>query len=1089
MPKSNVISNIFEATNIEHLSTCLSSFYEFTGYSIEIYDNNGEQQIIYIGTNLCKECHFRIPELRKLHLKNIKQFTSKCIKQNKILITNCHGNYYRAYAPVKYAGNAIGVLIIGPVIQRNKNTENSTATNKQKYSQLTKHLPEYSYEKLYNATSHILNLINKQITNHQQTHKLISEINKNRELQVELEEQNQKLIEYNDRLTNLFTKLQENRTYYKTVFETTGSSTMIINKEGIITDVNNEGIRMWGYSKEEIVGRHWTIFIDKSEVSRLKENWELRIAGKKKPYDSYTTKIVAKSGQSRNVLLYSRTIKDSQQLVISLVDIHEYIETQKQLYEKKQQYKILTNSINDCIFVLDKQGRYKYLNYAFEKITGYKREDFIGKHFTTKVVPKYQEPLVNSFKKSLTINETKYHRIEFYNADNKIVPVEINVSNLLDENGNVTGRIGVFRDISKQLEYENKINETKQLYKAIVENIHDAIYIYQDNKVVFINQNITKTLGFTYDDLTSKNIINVFASKDEGQKMLHNARKRLIGDNVPSQFIVNLKTKDKQIKPCLFSVKIIDYNGKKAILGVIRDLSQEKEREKEIHKLYSAIQNSPQPIIIAGKNGIIEYVNKSVLKTLQFKNADDIINKKYTFFAISRKERQRLKETIIPHIQKNGFWKGEITLTRKDESEFPAFVIYSTFKNENHTENIIIHFNDISEQKRIEKEIIEAKEKAEESNRLKSAFMANMNHEIRTPMNAILGFSNLMLDSDNEQKERFAKIINTSAQQLMSLINDIIELSHLQSEKNIEISKTKVQLSDIINDVISMVEISKQNNIPIIKNLPGNINNLTIETNPQKLKQVLSNLLSNAIKYTKEGFVELGVNVQKKHIELYVKDTGIGIPEKDLKNIFNTFYRAENATKEAIRGTGLGLSIVKQICNILDIDINAESELNKGSVFKLKLNCEFDNNYKQNPILTNEHINSNKQTYSILIAEDELSNYLFLETILKKYAKKIDRAINGKEAVKLALKNQYDIILMDIKMPELDGISAGQLIRDTGNSTPIIAQSAFASEAKVKEAQKAGINDYITKPIDPNELIIKIRKWTNKKTTPLNTNK
>ena len=1078
--------DFLKLANIETLNSYFQGFYNFTGYTVEILDDKGERVFLSIGGEICKNCFFKIDKLRNIHLSNNKKFTKDCISKNKIIVVNCHDNFYKTYAPIIFNEKVISVITVGPVINSKIKALNEEIIikNTNYYNELLSKLPKYKNEKLIKATEHLLTIIDNHLQTSTQTqlliknsYKLKEQIQKNINLQTELEEQNQKLTDYNERLVNLFTKNQENKKFYKTIFETTGSSTIIINKEGLIIDANKESLRVWGYSKEELINQAWVKFVDESEIEKLKKNQELRLAGKKEPFDSYLTKIKTKSGKVKNVLLYSRIIKDTQLLVISLVDIHEYIETQKQLRDSKQQYKILTNSINDCIFVLDKEGKYQYLNYAFEKITGYKRKDFIGKHFITKVHSKYQQPLIDSFKKSLINNETKYHRVEFYNNNNELIPIEINVSNLFDSEGNITGRIGIFRDIRKQLEYVNKIEETKQIYQAIVENMHDALYIYQNGEVVFINKQLTETLGFTLSDLSKDNIINIFETPADGAKMIKNANNRLKGLDIPDSFIINLKTKKGKIKPCQFSVKVIEYKGKKAVLGAIKDLSETKEKEKEILKLFAAIQNSPQPVIIANNKGVVQYVNKAVLKTLNY-TEKELVNNKRVFFATAKHERDKIHNEIIPSVEKNGYWEGNITLLKKDGTEFPAHVIYSTFKNENLTENIIIHFNDISKQKKIEKEIIAAKEKAEESNRLKTAFMANMNHEIRTPMNAIIGFSNLMLEADYEQKDRFAKIINTSAQQLMSLINDIIELSTLQSDKNNKPVKQKIALNTLINDVFDIIKMSNSKGIPMFNNISVDEQNVIINTNPEKFKQIITNLLSNAIKYTKDGFVEISAKVKKNRLSLFIKDTGMGIPEKDLDKIFNTFYRAENVTKEAIRGTGLGLSIVKSICDILDIDISVQSKLNEGTTFKLEMDCEFNNSVTEKTKVNKiENTSEELPKHKILVAEDELSNFLFLEAILKKHKIAIDHAQNGKEAVKMALKNDYDLILMDIKMPEMDGIEASKIIRSTGEKTPIVAQSAFASEAKRNEASEAGINDYITKPIDPNELMQKIKKW------------
>ncbi len=1073
--KSNKFVDIINIDNIENY---LKSFSDFSGYNIDIYDPLTKEQIIYYGNELCTKCHFIFEDLLKLHYKNNQEFGDKSIKEKKIIITNCHDNYYRAYIPVFIDETPVAIIALGPVIDRTKKTRFYSIKN---CSYLADKLPEYNHEKLLKTAKHILKFILQQIDNVLQTEKLLNttkrlykEIEKNKELQANLEEQNQKLKDYNERIVSLFEKSHKFKNFYKSIFETTGSITLVINEKGVIEKVNTLSEDYFGFTKDNIIGKVWFNFIDDENINELINNHKNRVALQKEDAGKYITKIKTKNGESKNVLLYSRLIKGTSLIVVSIVDIHEYIETQKKLFDTNQRYKTIANSIEDCIFVLDTEGRYQYLNKAFEKITGYNRKDFIGQHFIKKIHPKYHDYLRISFKSALNNNETKYHRIEFYNIENKLIPIELNVSNLFDYNGNVIGRIGIFRDIRKQLEYENKIKESEHLYKAIVENINDGIYIYQENKIVFMNNLLKDMLKYNEEEL-SADLLNIFENKDIGLTMLGNAKKRLNNKPLPEKFSINLKNKEGVLFPANFSVKVINYKGKKAILGIVKDLSEKVKKESEIKKLYTAIQNSPQAILIANYKGDIEYANSAVLTNLGYSSYEEIIGCK-TFFAVDKEQLSQIKEKVLQTVKEKNTWQGEVTLTRKDGSKFIAYVIYSIFKN-GKFKNTIIHFTDITKQKEIENEIIKAKEKAEESNRLKTAFIANMNHEIRTPMNAIIGFSSLLSDASPSDKDKFAKIIHSSSKQLMSLINDIIEISILQSGETM-LEKQFVNVIEQVDEVCEMLKFSNENkNIKFIKKINPNIKTLIAYTNQEKFKQVISNLISNAVKYTKEGVVELSLDVEDKNIVIKIKDTGIGISDEDRNKIFNTFYRGDNAIKEAIRGTGLGLSIVKEICKKMNYDIYVESELNKGSVFTIKLP------YKDINIIEEKDKTNNKETemlgQKILLAEDELSNYLFLETILKVNNIKIDWAKNGKEAVEMAKENTYDLILMDIKMPELNGIEATKQIRSLGVKTPIIAQSAFVSESKKQEAKKAGMNDYISKPIDGKELMQKIKKWTN----------
>lgn len=377
---------------------------------------------------------------------------------------------------------------------------------------------------------------------------------------------------------------------------------------------------------------------------------------------------------------------------------------------------------------------------------------------------------------------------------------------------------------------------------------------------------------------------------------------------------------------------------------------------------------------------------------------------------------------------------------------------------------------DITERKRGEDELISAKEKAEENDRLKSAFLRNMSHELRTPMNAIMGFSGLMQEAEAAEKNYYAGIIQKSSEQLLMVLDDVMLLSRLQSEK-LPVNNSSFRPAELITDIYQMFDLPDlKKGLELTVNIPEQYKNLVVMSDADKIKQVLANLVSNAIKYTLRGGVELGFDIQPGKVEFYVKDTGMGISEREQKRIFEPFYRGEQAISSAIGGTGLGLNIARELIELLGGKVGVTSAPDHGSRFYFTIPVEQSDKphpEKASPLVVRE----DWKDFTILIAEDEPDNYLYLEILLKNKVQRIDHAENGLKAVELASKNRYDLVLMDLKMPVMDGIEATIKLKQQFPDMPIIAQTAYATPEEKKQALKAGFDDYICKPIKKADLL------------------
>ena len=365
--------------------------------------------------------------------------------------------------------------------------------------------------------------------------------------------------------------------------------------------------------------------------------------------------------------------------------------------------------------------------------------------------------------------------------------------------------------------------------------------------------------------------------------------------------------------------------------------------------------------------------------------------------------------------------------------------------------------------------MIFARIKAEQSDRLKTAFLANMSHEIRTPLNAIVGFSHLMTIADNAEDEKlYSDIINQNSEILLQLINDILDLAKIEAG-TLEYIRYPMDLGELCRNVYEMHKDRVQTGVVLI--LDNKDTSLIINEDQNRIMQVVTNLITNAIKFTFKGEIRFGFEVREEYIDFYVKDTGMGISEEKIKMIFERFVKLNTF----VQGTGLGLAICRVIVEKLGGEITAESKLNEGSTFRFTIPYKAGKKIPESGKVTKCPESGSTgprkvlQRRTVLVAEDVDSNFLLLKTLLGKRCNLL-WAKNGEDAVNQFKEHQPDLILMDIKMPHMDGLEATRLIRSYSKEVPIVALTAFAFEPDKDRAIEAGCDDCLTKPVSQNAL-------------------
>ncbi len=376
----------------------------------------------------------------------------------------------------------------------------------------------------------------------------------------------------------------------------------------------------------------------------------------------------------------------------------------------------------------------------------------------------------------------------------------------------------------------------------------------------------------------------------------------------------------------------------------------------------------------------------------------------------------------------------------------------------------------IQDYKDKEEELVTARDLASKAE-LKQSFLANMSHEIRTPLNAIVGFSNILVSDEGlpeEEKLEFIHIINKNCELLLKLINDILEISKIESG-TMSFTIETCNLNDIVEDVYNMCSLQTPTNVKFIKNILEEP--LYINTDITRLKQIIVNFVNNAFKFTSSGTVSIGIDTDKtkKEVCIYVEDTGDGISEEEQKMIFNRFYKVN----EFVQGTGLGLSICQAIADKLKGKITLSSAINKGSRFGIVLSYSqpHDNLQQEKTPSYPVTVRTEEENQPVvLIAEDSVSNYMVVNNILKKFCTVI-WVVNGKDALEVIKKQKIDLVLLDIKMHEMDGITALKKIRKTSKELPVIIQTAYAFDENRELAKQTGASGFIAKPIRSKELL------------------
>ena len=644
---------------------------------------------------------------------------------------------------------------------------------------------------------------------------------------------------------------------------------------------------------------------------------------------------------------------------------------------------------------------------------------------------------------------------------------------------------------------QHRRNDINTLTHAI-NNAKESIYAAKpDGTVIFANRRFLYNHGLVDNtDISRLKIYNIVADMPTEEAWQERCRNAV--QNGSNTFIAHHPSKihkDILAYECTM-YNVISDSGEESFWSFAHDISERMRYEAQIKRLNrvmdTTINNLPAGIVVKEINNDFRYVyrNRESYNRDHF-NDNPVGKNDYDFYPPIVAEKKRQEDIEVAATGKGLHWIAE----GKDRNGNLIILDKRKIKvdGDELSSPIIVSIEwDITELEMIKRELQSSKDKAEMSDNLKSAFLANMSHEIRTPLNAIVGFSHLITESDDaEERKTYYQIVEANNERLLQLINEILDLSKIESG-TIEFSFGLTSLHNLCQEIHDAHIFRTPEGVQLVYE-PSD-ESLRIETDKNRVFQVISNLIGNAVKFTKEGSIKYGYELVDGQIVFHVTDTGTGIEPEKVGRVFERFAKLNNHAQ----GTGLGLSICKSIVERLGGQISVSSIVGVGTTFTFTLPYntqetpkEVDSEmktvlYKEevpqsgNGGSTNEGTGKGTGTVCILIAEDTDSNYDLLNAILSKQYRLV-RANDGMEAVLLYDEVKPDLILMDIKMPNLDGLEATKIIRELSATVPIIAQSAFAYEHDVKAAMEAGCNDFIAKPIAQSKLKEVINKWLTKK--------
>jgi len=779
-----------------------------------------------------------------------------------------------------------------------------------------------------------------------------------------------------------------------------------------------------------------------------------------------------------------------------IIGTHTDITARKKAEDEYRRISVVASANENGVVFTDALGKIFWTNEGFSKITGYTKEEILGQtplELCEGPLSKSEAltSMVSAFFGGRSFNVEVIH----YRKDKTWFWGRVTGQAITNEEGKVEQYFAIIENISAEKEVQRKLKQYDERLKLALTNVGDNYWEHDfSTGKTFFSNNIFEFLGYTMDEYADTASLWWDCVHPDDKKMLTendtNYKTGLIDHHVNEYRVLHKNGKIRWV----YDRGVVterDEKGKPLfIIGTHIDITERKLSEQALkineEKYRSIIANMNLGLLEVDSSESIQFANQSfcdmsgyTLEELTGKKASTLFAKGENQEFLDRKNEMRKKGISDAY---------EISMKSKSGETKWWLISGAPRYNDNGdlVGSIGIHL-DITQQKILELELIDAREQAESSVNAKQTFLANMSHEIRTPMNAISGMTNQLAKTPlNKDQHFYLSTIQSAADNLLIIINDILDLSKIDAGK-LTLEKIGFEPATVMNRVMQvMMHRAEEKGLKFTNSYFDLKTSPVLLGDPYRLNQVLLNLVSNAIKFTQKGSVDIACRViaesaLTQKLEIAVTDTGIGMDKLFAQKLFEKFSQEDNSVIRKYGGTGLGMSISKELIDLMQGEIKVSSEKGKGTSIAIIVDFEkgtiTDLPFKEIAVTNTSLIKDKK----ILVTDDNEMNQLVAATILQNFGAAITKAFNGAEAIKKIRETDFDIVLMDIQMPVMDGIAATKIIRETISSTlPVIALTAFAINGDNAKCMDAGMNDYLSKPFEEAQLLNIVSKWLEK---------
>ena len=854
--------------------------------------------------------------------------------------------------------------------------------------------------------------------------------------------------------------------------------------DGIIVSWNRGAEKLFGYESQEIIGQNIVVLAPDDEAHSVNAVIQRMKRGEAVlPFDGSG---ITKDGRRIEISCSASPVKDVDGKLVGVAAILRDISERRRADEARALLAAVVEFSEEGIIAVSLDKTVLSWNRGAEAIYGFSAEDILGKSVFATIIPPERAEEYNGFFARVLAGETLVQfESERHHKDGRRVEVSLTYCPIKNPKGEVIGVSAIVRDITRAKATQQALHEANENYRALIHNIPDVIWMIDSNdQIKFLSLNTEKVFGYSIAECYARGVSILFDSvhPDEAEQVRRSFQ-LFFEEGAAFDMEFRIRRKDGEWRWVHNrAIQTFEKSGLRYATGLVTDITQRKVAEeslRESEQRYRLLfERNLAGVFRCSQTGSFLDCNDAGAKILGYDSREDLIGRSVmdVFFDPGDKAAsdQRMAQSGTASNQ-------EVCMRRKDGSSVWVMANTTMVNGATGTE-IEGTFLDITLLKQAEEQMRLAKEAAESSNRAKSEFLANMSHEIRTPMNGVIGMIDLALDTDLTPEQRdYLATVKSSAGALLEIINDILDFSKIEARK-LELERVPFSVKEVVRATVKEFSVQARNKQLSLQcefsaDLPD-----TAIGDPGRLRQILMNLVGNALKFTNQGEIMVRVlRLQDNALQFSVSDTGIGISAEKQKSIFEAFVQADTSSTRHYGGTGLGLAIVSQLVALMHGRIWLESKAGSGSTFYFTARFGL-----ATAIPASDEIQPREERPSlmptrkllILIADDNLVNLRLARSLLAKQGHSTVTVGSGREALTALEQQNFDVVLMDVQMPDMDGFETTKAIRAqeriSHKHLPIVAMTAHAMIGDRDRCLAAGMDSYVTKPVDANKLFAAI---------------